>query len=505
MATISSTPTTATAVKSTASVTSSAAASLLDSLDAGSGVDTASLVGSLVEAQFAAKRAQLTTKADTLTSQISGVSTLKSTITDFAAALEGLVKGGTLTTQPVSSNTGVLTATALPGATLAGMTSTIRVNQLAAAQTAVSAAPFASASTTVGTGTLTLKIGTGSYDASGALTGVTAADADGDGAEDTIAIDIIEAGSSLTGIAAAINAKKAGVTASVVTDANGAAYLSLKGTTGAAQAFTMSATSTTGDLSRLAVGPGASGTTITQTAKNAKLTVDGVNVERGGNEISDLVAGAKLSLQAVSGVAVSLTTTTPTTALSNAVSDFVATYNNVLAVVKEHTDPITGDLRGDPGAKALLQNLKALTSKVLLPDAATGTPASLAAIGVRTNRDGTLQVDDTALTAALASNPQSIEAMFAYTTTSATGINAAMQSLKLNATSTIYGLGASTTRYNEAKSDVGEAQDKIDEQAARMTTRLTQQFSSMNSKVSAYKATQSFMQQQIDMWTKSDS
>lgn len=503
MATVTSTPT-ATPVKSAASVTASAAASLLESLDAGSGVDSATLVGSLVEAQFAAKRAQLAAKTETLTSQISGVSTLKSTITDFAAALEGLVKGGTLTTQPVSSAPSVLTAAALPGATLAGMTSSIRVNQLAAAQTAVSARPFASAGATVGTGTLTLKIGTGSYDAAGTLTGVTAADANGDGAEDTIAIDITDANASLTGIAAAINAKKAGVTASVVTDADGAAYLSLKGTTGAAQAFTLSATSTTGDLSALAVGPGATGTRITQTAKNAKLTVDGVDVERGANEISDLVAGVKLSLQATSAAPVSLTTTTPTTALSNAVNDFVATYNNVLAVIKEHTDPITGELRGDSGAKTLLTGLKALTSKVLLPNAAPGTPATLAAIGVRTNRDGSLQIDDAALTAAIANAPQSVEAMFAYTTTSATGINAAMQSLKLNATSTVYGLGASATRYTAAKSDAGEAQEKIDDQAARMTTRLTQQFSSMNSRVSAYKSTQSFMQQQIDMWTKAD-
>ena len=501
---VTSTPT-PTATKSAASVTASAAASLLESLDAGSGIDSASLVTSLVEAQFAAKRAQLTAKSDTLTAQVSGVATLKSTITDFAAALEGLVKGGTLTTQPVSSNANVLTATALPGATLAGMTSTIRVDQLAAAQTAVSKAAFASSSTTVGTGTLTLKIGTGSYDGAGALTGVTAADANGDGAEDTIAIDITDATSSLSGIAAAINAKKAGVTASVVTDANGAAYLSLKGTTGAAQAFTLSATSTTGDLSRLAVGPGAANTTITQTARNAKLTVDGVAVERGSNEISDLVTGAKLTLQATSTVPVSLTTTTPTTALTNAVNDFVTTYNNVLAVIKEHTDPITGDLRADPGAKTLLQNMKALTGKVLLPNAAEGTPATLAAIGVRTNRDGTLEVDDTALTAAMTNNAQAVEAMFAYTTTSATGINAAMQSLKLNATSTIYGLGASTTRYNQAKSDLAETQEKVDDQAARMTTRLTQQFASMNSRVSAYKSTQSFMQQQIDMWTKSDS
>lgn len=485
----------ATTTKSAASITSAAASSLLNSLETGSGVDTASLVGSLVDAQFAAKKAQLTARYDTLTAQISGVSSLKSTITDFTSALESLVKGGTLTTQPVSSNTSVLTASALPGAKLSGTSAAIKVNQLATAQTAVSTSALPSASTVVGTGTLTLKLGTGSYDGQGALTGVTASS--------TVAITIDDSNSSLSGIAAAINAKKAGVTASVVTDADGTAYLSLKGTTGAAKAFTLEASSTTGDLSRVAVGVAGAGTTVTQTAQNAKLTVDGVAVERGANEISDLVDGVKLTLSGTSTLPVSLTTTTPTTGLSGAVNDFVATYNQVLSVVKEQTDPITGNLRADPAAKNLLRQMQSLTSKVLLPNAAEGSPATLASIGVRTNRDGTLAVDDSALAAAVKDQPEAVEAMFAYSSASGTGLYSAMQSLQLNATSTLYGLGASTTRYTSAQGDISEAQDKISDQESRLQTRLTQQFASMNSKVAAYKSTQAYLKQQIESWNNS--
>lgn len=497
--TTSTTSSTSTATTtSAASVTASAAKSLLDSLDAGSGVDTNSLVASLVQAQFAAKTAALTAKYDTLKSQISGVSTLKSMISDFADALANLVKGGTLQSQPVSSNTGVLTATALPGAKLAGMTASIGVTQLAGAQTAVSATAFATAGTTVGTGTLTLKLGTATYAADGSMSGFT------QGSAAAIDITIDDTNSSLTGIAAAINAKKAGVTASVVTNADGSAYLSLKGTTGAAQAFTLEASSTTGDLSKVAVGPGATAMSVTSQARNAKLTLDGVAVERASNEISDLLPGVKLTLTGTSPLAVGLTTTTPTAALSNAVNDFVDTYNGVVATVKEQTDPITGALRADPAAKDLLRNLQSLVSRTLLPDAATGEPASLAAIGVRTNRDGTLQVDADALAAAVADHPDAVEAMFAFTTVGGAGINNAMASLKLNATSTLYGLGASTTRYTEAQGRVSDQQDDIADKSASMTTRLTQQFASMNAKLSAYKSTQSYLKQQIDAWAKSD-
>lgn len=498
-ATSGTTPT-PTATKSTASVTTSAANSLLTSLGSGSGVDTASLVTSLVDAQFAAKKGALTSKLDTISSQISAVATLKSNITDFTKALENLVKGGTLASQPVVSNAGVLSATALTGGKLSGLNSTIKVSQLATAQTAVSAKVTTPATTKFGEGTLTLKIGTATTDADGnpVLKGT---DADKDGQDDTIAIAINGSNNTLAGIAAAINAKKSSVTASVVTDADGGAYLSLKGATGAAQAFSLSTDSP--DLARFAVDPLAptsSAMKLSSQSQNAKLTMDGVDVERASNEVSDLIAGAKLNLTAIGTT--TLTASRPTTAITNAVNDFVDTYNGIVQAIKEQTDPITGVLRADPAAKNLLRALQGLTSKVLNGSAGAGVPNTLAAIGIRTTRQGLLEVDDKALTAAMTNNADAVEAMFSYGTSD--GIYSAMQSLQLNATSSIYGLGASNSNYLKTRSDTTDKQDKLTDQAAAMTTRLTQQFSSMNSKVSAYKSTQSFMQQQIDQWSKSN-
>ncbi|PSJ19079.1 hypothetical protein CVH10_24730, partial [Halomonas sp. ND22Bw] len=76
-------------------------------------------------AQFATRKAQLTAKSDTLTAQISAVSTLKNTISDFTKALEGLVKGGTLASQPTSSNNAVLSGTAISGKTIGDLNTTV--------------------------------------------------------------------------------------------------------------------------------------------------------------------------------------------------------------------------------------------------------------------------------------------------------------------------------------------------------------------------------------------
>ena len=486
---------------STSNVVTNAAQSLLTSLGSGSGVDTTSLVSALVSAQYASQDATLSGKADTLTSQVSAVATVKNAITTFSSALSTLVKGGTLATQPISSNSSVLGASALPGAKLAGLTASVTVSQLASAQIAVSAAPVADHTAAIGTGTLRLIMGTATYSNDGtAMTGFTA------GSDTPVDITLDGSNDSLDGIAAAINAKKAGVTASVVTDTDGSAYLSLKGATGTAQAFTLQATDDpSGNLSALNVGVGANGTRLASAAQNAKLKVDGVSVERTGNTIGDLVPGVKLQLAGVSSVAVGLSSSTPTDALSGAVSDFVDAYNQVVGILTTQTDPINGVLKSDPAAKALLSSLKGMTLANLVPGADAGTPTTLAEVGVATNRDGTLSVNASTLTGALAKWPQSVESMFAFSADGSSGLSAILTALTTQATSATVGLGASSASYTASQTKVADQQSEVADEKTAMTTRLTAQFSSMQSIVASYKSTQSFLTNQIAAWNKSGS
>ena len=457
------------------SAVNDATQALLKGLSAGSGVDTGTLVTSLVSAQFAARTAALKTKSDTITAQISGVGTLKSTMTGFSTALANLVKGGSLQTQPASSNAAILSATAQSGAKLSGLSSSITVTRLATGQVARTTTPVAAADRTksLNTGALTLTIG----------------------GKDT-AIDVSDG--SIDAIAAGINASKTGVTASVVTDANGGAYLSVKGATGSANAFTLKGEK--GDA--LDIGGSATKTSLVSTAQNAQLTVDGIAVERPSNTVSDLVTGVTLQLNGISTVPVSLTSTPPTDALTQAVNDVVTTYNEVLKTITEQTDPITGNLRADPAAKSLLRSLQALVSKPLVGGAIAGLPRSLSEIGVATNTDGTLRVDSALLAKQLAAYPDTVESMFAPSGTNALGLSATLTALTTSATSTVTGLGASTVRYTAAEADVAKQQDKVTDQSAQLTTRLTQQYASMNSRVSAYKSTQTFLTNQIAAWNK---
>ncbi len=472
------TPTPAATPANAQSVMNAATQSLLKSLEAGSGIDTGTLVPALVTAQFAARTAALKAKSDTLAAQISGVSTLKSTMTGFSTALANLVKGGSLQTQPSSSNGAVLSATAISGAKLSTLSASVTVTRLATAQVSrtTTAVPAAQRSSSLDTGALTLTIGGG--------TGISIAIGNG----------------SIDAIAAGINASKSGVTASVVTDANGGAYLSVKGGTGAAQAFTLKGDGPSGAVD---IGGGSTQTSLVSTAQNALLTVDGIDVERPSNTISDLVDGVKLQLNAVSTIPVTLGSSTPTDALAQAVNDVVTTFNEVLATITEQTDPITGSLRSDPAATALLRSLKALVSKPLVGGATGGIPRTLSEIGVATNTNGTLRVDTALLTRQIAAYPDTIESMFAPSSTNVLGLSGTLSALTNSANNTSTGLGASTVRYTAAEADVTEQQDKVTDQSAQLTTRLTQQYASMNSRVTAYKSTQAFLTNQIAAWNKS--
>lgn len=522
MATISSTtsgtstatPTpTATTAANTNKVNRSAANSILTSLGSGSGIDTDTVVTGLVEAQFAAQRARLSAKQDTLTAQISSAATVKNFVSDFAKALDTLVNGDTLAVQTTSSDTKVMTATGIPGVAInTAATTTINVTALASAQSVTSgkfvnttSAPDANGktTTTVGSATpfdagkLTIKVGTLASD------GTLTPNKDGQGNDVSIDIAITPPNNTLTGIANSINAQKVGISASIITDADGSAYLSLKGQTGKNFAFTMRGDNPS--LQQLDVGVGGSSSSVMTNgtaAANSKMTVDGVPVERDGNEVSDLISGMTLELTATGTT--TLSAKRADTGLTNAVNDFVDTFNQLLTKVKDETNAVTGNLRQDVAAKSLLRSLQSFSGRTLISDALPGTPSTLVAIGVTTNKDtGLLEVDKNALAKAVKQSPDAIQAMFSPSKTGS-GLNAAMQTLDTTTSSVTYGLGATNKRLTDEQSDVTKKQSDIDDQATKMTTRLTQQYASMNARVTAYKATQAFMKQQVDSWYKSN-
>lgn len=362
-------------------------------LGAGSGIDTASLIEGLVEANRKPRENAIKKREDANSAQISALGKASSAITSFSSALSSLISGGSLFTQPTVSDSTILSAKALPGARLGGLSGGVEVKQIALGQTLVSA-DLASASATVGTGTITLKMGTQSYD-----------------------ITIDGTNNSLEGLAREINGKNSGVTANVVTS-EGVARLVLKGPEGAARAFTLSVPDGTATgLERFAFGPAVTGGMVQkQGAQDAILVLDGIEVQRGSNTVNDLIPGVELSLKrAAAGTTVSLGSQRPTEAIKQSMKDFVDAYNELNSVLKELTaagspGSPAGPLYGDVGVRDMQRQLARLTTTVLSSDG--GSVRTLAEVGIATNRDGTLALRADRLQEALTQNPDAVEALF---------------------------------------------------------------------------------------------
>ncbi|URW75566.1 flagellar filament capping protein FliD [Sphingomonas donggukensis] len=471
--------------------------SIAKTLGAGSGIDIGSLVTSLVEAQYSVKSKQFENRAETLTSQISTVASLKSAMSGFSTALAGLVSGGSLATQVSSSNTGVVKATLIAGASVAGLNARIEVRSLTSGQSmATNAATPAGAH--IGSGQIKVQFGSYAADENGIDTFIA-------DATDLPAIDIAQTDGTLAGIAAKINGTAGlGLVASVVTDGTGE-RLVVKGPNGADKAFTLTATDDPADpglAARINAATGTDGMARGSAAADARVAVDGIEFRRTSNTIQNLVPGVKLELQSVApGTIVTLGTTAPTTALQQAVNDVIETFNELQKMVKAATDPATGPLARDPAAAELQRMLRNLTT-TNLTGATDGSPASLASIGVVTNRDGSLSVDAGKLAKVLVANPAAVEKMFANGGTGASGkgLGAALAAISVRTTDRTYGLGASEARYSRAQTLLSDEQSRLADQQASTKTRLTQQFASMDSRVAAYRSTQAFLTQQVDAW-----
>lgn len=453
----------------------------------------AALTTQLVDAQFSVQTQRLDAQDTALDTQISDASTLKNQISSLASSLGDRVRTGNLTPLPQIANGAVATVSRLTAAAPTSGSYTLEVSKVATSQSLVSTT-FASASTTVGSGSLTINFGT-----------VDGTSFTADPSQSPVTITI-PTGSTLQGVADAINSSGSGIKAYVATTTTGT-KLMLKGAEGTANGFTISATETVGDegLSALAWTPSSPGSgQLLSTASDALFKLDGLEMSSSTNQVTTAIDGLSISLTGTNvGNPTRISFSDPSSNIVSAMTDFIAALNEIQSSLGTMMNAQTGDLATDSGAQTLRRALSAITSKVLMPNAATGDPATLAELGVKTNRDGTYTLDTTMLNAIVAKNPQGVAAMF---TPGLYGVFAEVDRISRGAlTSSDPGsLAASIDRYNGLKTKIADQRTEISDESQKLRDRLTQQFSVADAQIASFKSTMSFLSNQIAAWNKSN-
>ena len=383
----------------------------------GSGLDINNIVTQLMNVEKQ-PLTLLDQKEASFQAQLSAYGTLRGALANFQNAVSGLDNLSTF--QAVSANssdTSIVSASATTDAPAA--VHDLNVTQLAQAHALVAAGQSTTTSA-IGSGTsttLTFDFGTisGGTLTSGLYTGASFTQ---DGAQTSGTVTIDSSNNSLQGIRDAINSANVGVRASIINDGSGTPYrlTLISTTTGASHSVRIGVSGDTALQSLLAYDPSATqNLTQSQTAQDAKLTVDGVSVSSASNSVTGALDG--VTLKVLKAGTSQVTVARDSTAARAAIQAFAKAYNDFNKTIDDLTKFDTtgngnsGALLGDAAARTIQSRLRdALSSS--LPSSGSGSLQFLAQAGVAFQKDGTLSIDTAKLSSALSSNPDGVAALF---------------------------------------------------------------------------------------------
>ncbi|MEH6756233.1 MAG: flagellar filament capping protein FliD [Parasphingorhabdus sp.] len=441
--------------------------SVINSLGAGSGLNSSQLVTDLVAASTGVKLQQLNAKSQLNTTRISAMASTASALTTFAAAVKETLNGQGFVGELISSKTNLANATAVEGSRPEGLPASVEVVQVATAQREMTAV-FASPSAAIGERTMTITNGGGSFD---------------------IVIDATN--NSLTGLKNAINASNSGVTASIITDKAGSRLI-LEGQEGIDNSFTIAESGPSAAMALTNIGA----------AADSIIRIDGIELTNNSNIVEGAIPGVKLSLLAAEpGTTFTISGDSEPLDVRSLVTEFVTAYNELRKALNAATAPgleggSGGPLAGDRGAREVIRRLSQLTST---PLAGTGDFKTLADIGVRTGNDGTLSINDARLDAALALDSGAIKLMLEPVVATETniGLSGALDAISSTLQADNGALALAKERLNTIKESIAERRQKITDEGDRLREQLQTTFSGLERQLSLLRSTQSYLTQQF--------
>jgi flagellar hook-associated protein 2 len=439
-----------------------------------SSLDVNSIVTQLMELE---KRplTVLDTKEASYQAKISAYGTVKSSLASLQSAVQTLTQPNTFKTLGITSSdltvvSGSANTEAAPG------TYNVVVDQIAKAHAVRSNGAYASTSASFNTGTLSIKVGSGS----------------------AVNIDITGSNNSLSNIRNAINNSGAGVSATIVNDGTNQRLVLTSKTMGSTGAITVTASdSGSGGTNALTDLASASLVEI-QPAEDAEFTVNGLSVVRNSNTISDVVQGLTLTLGKEGSSTV--TVAKNATPAVNAVTAFVTAYNAVVAQNSALTAYDAGNeaasiLTGDATVRSIQSKLAGLVNSSV--SGVSGDISRLSQVGVSLQKDGTLKLDTSKLTAALNDSDKDVASLFTQTTSGNKGIAVQFNDWLNQATGTGGILASRIDGLTDSIDGLDDRRDAINAKLVTIEARYRKQYSALDALISSMSSTSSFLEQQL--------
>lgn len=473
---------------------------MISSPGLGSGLDIDGIVGRLMAVEQRPLLI-LSNKEASQQAQISAYGSLKGALSSFQSSAKTLANLSIFT--GVKANVGDSTiATASANTKAAAGNHQIEVQNLAQAQK-IKSESFATTSTAIGSGTLTIEFGT--YNGDGTFTSNPTK------TSKTITIESDQ--TELSSIRDAINEASVGITASIVNDGSGNRLVISSDNTGIDNTLKITVDDADGldldnvGLSKLAYDATTGGTAnMTQTvaAQNAAMVVDGITINKSSNTITDALEGVTFNLlKAAPGTTTSLSLTQDTSKIQTAVSALVGAYNELAKTIGDISRYDTANkqasiLTGDATVRTVESQIRGVLNSFL-----PGAPSSLnslSQIGINFQKDGTLQLDNTKLTAAINDPNKDLASFFAKDGFAVKLDKLVDGMLKNNGL-----IDGRLDGINDTIKDIGKQREMQSRRLEDVEKRYRAQFTALDTMVASMTQTSNFLQQQLSNLPKAGS
>ena len=348
----------------------------------GSGLNITQIVDSLVQAETAPLSGQIQKKIDQKNQEISGYALVAAELgkmKEYAASVKGS------TAYSVNSDSAAVSVRVLDQSQASDFNATLSVSALASSQT-LEFTGFSGKEDLMGTGSINIDFGTWS-----------SSSFDIDGTKPSQQISITDGNTSLADVAEALN-KIDGVNATVTNKGDGTYSLIVNSNTGKSSALRITANEDP-ESPGLAVLDNTTSNNTKQVvaATDALLNINGVQISRTSNTISDLIDGYEFTLKETTSSGVSVSGKVDPNLAFQQVKEFVDTFNSVNGTITQLTKrgingEDAGPLARDVVISGIQREIRSLVTSGL--PGYEDRPRYISELGVKTERDGSLSISE---------------------------------------------------------------------------------------------------------------
>lgn len=467
----------------------------------GSGLDIESLITKLVSVERQ-PIATLKTATDGLKTQLSAYGKVQSSLSALRDAASKLTNpdtwGAGLGT---SSDATSVSVTPGPGAAAGNVA--VSVSRLATAQSVSTS--YQPATGPVGQGSITIELGKWnadqtSFDPKAGSTAVT--------------IDISDGSNTLAQIRDKINAAKAGVTASIVTDQGGSRLVMRSTETGLSNGFRIGVVDGDGLLDGQGLdalsfdprSPDSSKAVQNQAAGNALAKLNGLDIESETNTLKESIDGLTINLLKPTTADVNLTISADKEAIKKAINDFASAYSSLAALVKDQTkydqtNKTAGTLQGEGSVLSIQSAMRGVSGGTTTLG---GKFSRLADIGLDPVADGSLKVTATKLDKSMA-DLDSLKQLFMSVDSANADNSGIAQRMRKFADQALGIDGSLSTRQKGLQDRINGnnlQSTKLEEKASLTETRLRARYTALDVQMGKLNNLSSYVSQQMALLNK---